>query len=315
MRSFLGLVALVMVGSVGCGTTVYVGNDDDGAGGQGEGGNGEGAQGPTTSSTSTGTIPPVNPPDCPAGAPDFYGECALEDLVCGYLEEAGCTVSYTCVVTEECYEGTTVSGTGGYDGGDDGGYGGYGGCYRTSYWVPTEATCAPAAVDCMDAVEGDVCALPGEYCGGEAGECEYEDKSCGTDHRWVVSSYYDECCGDDCCYDECCDGECECSPYYCPEQAPQQGEYCDPCWDSESCSYPFETECGTLYTYARCNPDIYSWELSGEDCTGTTSSSSVATASSSTGSGPTSSSSSTSGPGSSSSSGGGGFDGVGGGGL
>ncbi len=265
MKSFLGLVGVaVVIGSIGCGTTVNVIGGDDGSGGQGEGGagSGEGAQGPGPSSTSSGPQPPPpNPEGCPASSPEYYGECPTSDLACAYLEEAGCTVSYTCVYTQDCYEGTSVSGTGGYDGG----YGGYGDCYAYNYWQPTTASCAPSEVECGAAQNGDVCALPGEYCSG-GGECSYEDKWCGEDHRWVVSSYDDDCCYDDCCYDDC-----YCEPYYCPEYLPQPGEYCDPCYDSDSCSYEIPDEyCGYVYASATCNPSTYTWDVYTEGCTGTT---------------------------------------------
>jgi hypothetical protein len=267
MRSFSMLLGVMAMVSFGCGTTVtYLGGDDD----DGEGGGGVGGAGGTGGSTSivgpgpatgtvtstgTGPVPPTNPPECPLTPPVGYIPCDQEDLQCGYLENEGCIVDYLCVVEDGCY-----GGTGGYDGG----YGGYGGCDPYSYWVPTDATCSPSAVPCASAQQGDVCALPGDWCEGDYTECGYTDKYCGEDHRWDVEEWDDECC-----YDECCYGECECDPYYCPPELPIPGDFCDPCFDSEYCSYEIPNDCGgSTYAYASCNWETYSWdvEYSGDDC-------------------------------------------------
>jgi hypothetical protein len=260
MKTVLGLGAVVLASSLGCGTTVYVGSDDDdGSGGTGSGTGGSSSQyidgpGPTTTvgTTSTGVI--ENPPGCPGAAPSPWGECPTDQLSCTYAEEQGCTVAYTCFLVEECYEGSTGTGTGGWDDG---------GCYPYSYWQPMEASCSPAAVDCASAQAGDVCALPGDGCEGNYGECSYEYKYCGEDHLWYIETYYDECCYDDCCYDDC-----YCEPYYCPETLPEAGQFCDACYDAEYCSYTVETECGLVEVVAGCDPYEYTWWTSGEGCGG-----------------------------------------------
>jgi len=290
MRSLTSLVGvLVTVASVGCGGTVNIGDGDDASSGEGGsggggpigfGGNGPGPVGPTSS--STGTVLPTNPANCPAVSPTLYDEsCPQDGLACSYLEEAGCTVSYACTWAEDCYGG----GYGGSDYGDDdggtsGGYSSGSGCYEYTYWSVTNASCNPAAVDCNSAVAGDVCATPGEYCSGDSYECSYEDKYCGDDHRWNVDTWEDECC-----YDECCYGQCECQPYSCPSELPSAGDYCDPCWDSEYCSYEIQSECGIVPAYAECDPDQYAWRVEVDTCDGTSSSVSVTTGSGPSGSG------------------------------
>lgn len=262
MKSFLGLMGVAaVVGSFGCGTTINVmGDDGDGSGGAG-GSTVVVGPGPGPS-TSTGVIP--NPPECPAYAPNMYDSCDFLAVDCTYTEERGCTVSYTCVPFEDCPGGDVgVSGTGGYY---DGGYGGYGDCYQYAQWYAESASCQPAAVDCYNAVAGDTCAMPGDYCSGGYDECGGLEKWCGEDHTWEVNEWYDECCYDDCCYDECCYDE----GYYCPEVVPQYGEYCDPCYNSDYCSYEVEDPyCGAVYADAYCNAATYTWEVYTEGCVGT----------------------------------------------
>jgi hypothetical protein len=270
MTSWMGLIA---VGVLGCGSVVTVF----------EGGGGQGGDTP---------VPP-NPPQCPATAPQSYDTCGQPDASCTYTEEAGCSVTYVCVVEQNCYDGGGVGGgwdgtggdagsygttsgggfgAGGYGSGgyydDDGGYGAYGGygyggygyggyagggCEEYAVWIPTSASC-PNAVDCEVASDGDICALPGDYC-GLGDECSYTDKWCGDDHRWTVSYWEDDCCFD----------ECYCDPYYCPSTPPATGDYCDPCYDAEGCFYETASPCGPLTTHASCGPD-YSWAVEQEAC-------------------------------------------------
>lgn len=194
----------------GCGSTVVYNGEPEGGGGQGG-----------------GTPLPPNPPQCPASV-EMYADCAFHDGTCSYVE-GDCTVQYLCMGGEGCTDG--------------------GPCEAFWYWQPTSASCTPAAVDCSVAQEGDVCALPGDYC--SEGECSSEEKSCGADHRWTIT-YYD---GGDCCFD-CCE------PYYCPTDLPLAGDYCDPCWDSTTaCVYSVETGCGLIDVGAQCDPNTATWAV------------------------------------------------------
>jgi hypothetical protein len=265
MRFMTSWMGLVVFGIVGCGSVITVSNGDGGQGGEG------------------GDTPvPPNPPQCPGVAPQSYGECAVPDASCTFAEEEGCSVTYLCVVEQNCYDGgyggssvgggtstgTTSGGGGYYD--DDGGYGAYGaggygyggypggGCEEYAYWIPTNGSC-PNAVACDVAQSGDICALPGDYCSG-GDECSYLDKWCGEDHRWSVSYWEDECCYDECCYDDCCD------PYYCPDSPPLAGDYCDPCFHAEGCFYETASPCGPLVTVASCSGDGALWVVEQEFC-------------------------------------------------
>jgi len=225
--SFAQVLSFVSFGLVvGCGSVVTY---NDGP----EGGGGEGGGGPV--------VPPTNPPQCPAASPEAYGDCTFYDGACSYAEQ-GCVVEYVCAGETGCFDGAGGSG------------GSYGGCEEEYwYWQPASATCSPEAVACDAAVDGDRCALPGDYC-SSGFDCEWEDKYCGEDHVWTVSQYEDECCYDECCYDECCEA------WSCPAELPAPGDFCDPCYDASACSYVVELECGVFDIYAGCTYD-YVWEI------------------------------------------------------
>lgn len=118
-------------------------------------------------------------------------------------------------------------------------------CDGQSWGTPTSACDTP----CMGGSPDSACVQVGETCGFGEG-CYYEEWNCQADHTWDV--WYDDG-GVDCCY-----GECECNPYYCPDVLPEEGAYCDPCWEGAYCEYRVFTACGDQAIALSCAPD-YTW--------------------------------------------------------
>lgn len=114
-------------------------------------------------------------------------------------------------------------------------------------WRIHDSACAGS---CPGGSQGDACLEVGDFCGFGEG-CSYEEWECLADHTWNVV-YYDE--GGDCCY-----GECECYPY-CPDVAPEEGAYCDPCWDGPFCTFGVTTACGEQSVSMECGAD-FTWHV------------------------------------------------------
>lgn len=124
-------------------------------------------------------------------------------------------------------------------------------------WTPQPADCA---TECLEGGQDSPCLIVGDNC-GIGDECNDEYWTCGPDHLWDVEyTQYD-----DCCYD------CECWADQCPGSPPNEGDWCDPCYDSPDCYWESIGECGMGGLSAQCGDD-YTWHVTGyppppcEDC-------------------------------------------------
>lgn len=173
--------------------------------------------------------------------PSEWTDCTnLEGLSCSY-DDGDCVVTLECQWGEDCWDGGS------------GGYGDGGGCESWTYWITEDVTCDTPGVPCDEAEDGDPCDVPGEIC-GDGWECEWTEKECGTDHKWHVYYYAEDCCYGECgCYEE--------GPYYCPEDVPESGMWCDPCYEGPFCEYQVETQCGVQTVGAWCDEYSWAWEV------------------------------------------------------
>jgi hypothetical protein len=178
---------------------------------------------------------------CPSSLPAATTACADSGLICWY-EDGPCALALGCTeVYAPCPSGSP--------------------CDPMLVWVDADSACSPPAVPCESAANGDVCAFPGEAC-MTGDECDYEYTQCGTDHHWVVSYSYGDCC-DYCCDDECCG-----AVPACPSSVPNNGDYCDPCFDGPSCTFTVDPGCGPQQVTAECDTLNYRWVVSPVSCGG-----------------------------------------------
>ena len=151
---------------------------------------------------------------CPPAMPAKDAPCTTDSESCPY-QDGPCTMTFTCDAAEHT-------------------------------WQIASSVCQPTAVDCWAATNGDICAIPGQSCGGGS-ECGGFFNECGDNHRWRASYAH----GGDCCSGP---------ENQCPSAPPSEGEPCDPCADLSTCDYP--ADCSNLS--AICGPDGY-WHVSIED--------------------------------------------------
>lgn len=258
----MGMSTLVRVAlatlAVGCGTTLNVVDDEDGAGGRGDGGatiiastatgsggtvTATGSGGGTVASTSTGssgvtTSTGPAPSGCPVAEPVASQPCDVPDQACSYVDAEGCTVELVCLTYQDC----------------GGGYGG--GCNEHYRWNERTRDC-PGAVECWDAQSGDACSNDGESC-EDFEECAYIEKWC-EGGVWEVYVY-----------PKCCTEDCECDGVVCPAEPPQDGDACVPCGSLEDCTFDYEVEgCGEVHASASCDPRTSTWSVFTDDCSAT----------------------------------------------
>ncbi|MBI4953576.1 MAG: hypothetical protein HY908_16245 [Myxococcales bacterium] len=189
----------------------------------------------TTSATSSQTNcagpDGCNVPGCPAGLPSLGDPCSAPGATCWY-GDGPCNLSFQC--EDACLGGGACSGGAVLGAGD--------------------AFCTPGAVPCLQALDGDVCAFPGESCDQGDG-CSGVILECTPDHHWVGTWYTSFCCGTDCCEPTC------------PATIPEPGAGCDPCADGPSCSYVVDTgACGVQTLGASCDAASAAWLVEVPEC-------------------------------------------------
>jgi len=163
----------------------------------------------------SGSVDVVQDPSCPAKLPTGGDACAAPATTCAY-QDGPCSLTFRCAAADQP-------------------------------WQVEDTACMPAAVDCWQASEGDICAVPGDGCGeGEPCGGGFFNQ-CGDDHRWHTNSTG----GDGCCPTDAC-----------PVSLPKEGDPCDACFGPPSCSYP--DMCGGSAS-ATCDPSG-TWHLSISDC-------------------------------------------------